>query len=93
MAESAPRPVRSVEAVSPERFHAEIVPGNEPVLLKGQVAQWPAVRAGAESDAALVAYLRNITNYDGSGVTLGDVLVFEAYLFGEIGTGVLVEQA
>jgi hypothetical protein len=51
-------PVRSVGAVTPERFHEEIVPGNEPVLLKGQVADWPAVEAAAASAGAAMHYLR-----------------------------------
>jgi hypothetical protein len=54
---AAGTPVRIVEGVSPERFRDEIVPGNEPVLLKGQVADWPAVRAAASADSA-VRYLK-----------------------------------
>ena len=58
MKRSAPRPVRVVEAVTPGRFRDEIVAGNEPVLMKGQVAAWPAVREATGSDEAAMRYLR-----------------------------------
>jgi hypothetical protein len=48
-------PVR--EDVDPERFHAEVVAQARPVVLRGLVAQWPAVSAGANSAAALRNYL------------------------------------
>jgi hypothetical protein len=39
-------------------FREEIVPANEPVVLKDLVADWPAVRAGRQSARALGDYLR-----------------------------------
>lgn len=39
------------------RFREEIVPAGKPAVLKGLVADWPAVAAGRRSDEALVAYL------------------------------------
>ncbi|HTU67277.1 MAG TPA: cupin-like domain-containing protein [Steroidobacteraceae bacterium] len=44
--------------VTPDRFRTEILPSGKPALLRGHVAHWPAVRAGRESPAAMVAYLR-----------------------------------
>ena len=41
-----------------ERFTQEIVPAGQPALLRGLVDQWPAVRAGRASPAAMVDYLR-----------------------------------
>lgn len=52
------RRVKSTGAISPEEFREEVFPGNEPVLLKGQVANWPSVRAGLDSHAACVRYIR-----------------------------------
>ena len=50
--------VRVAENVTLETFRNEIVPGNQPVLLKGVAAHWPAVRAGRASPEAMVEYLR-----------------------------------
>lgn len=47
--------VRIVERITRERFEAEVVPAGRPVVLKGLVGDWRAVRAG--SDAALADYL------------------------------------
>src|SRR5262245_31544267 len=39
-------------------FRAQIEPGNEPVVLRDLVKDWPAVRAARESPRALADYLR-----------------------------------
>lgn len=44
-------------AVDGETFAREIVPDYAPVVLRGQVARWPAVRAGAGGDRGMAAYL------------------------------------
>src|SRR4051812_47212559 len=44
-------------ASSPEQFAAEVVARHEPAVLRGVVADWPAVRAGLVSAEALAAYL------------------------------------
>ncbi|HEX8667843.1 MAG TPA: cupin-like domain-containing protein [Allosphingosinicella sp.] len=43
--------------VTPELFRSEILPLNRPAVLRGVVADWPLVRAGSASPAALVDYL------------------------------------
>ena len=35
-----------IEAITPERFRAEIVGGDRPVVLRGLVRDWPVVKAG-----------------------------------------------
>jgi hypothetical protein len=50
--------VRIADGVTAETFRSEILPGNQPVLLKGVAADWPAVRAGLTSPEAMVQYLR-----------------------------------
>jgi len=50
--------VEVLDRVSAGQFRDRVVPGNTPVLLKGQVADWPAVHAGAASDARLADYIR-----------------------------------
>jgi hypothetical protein len=58
MTETTERTVRVVENVSAEQFRADIFPGNEPVLLKGLVAHWPAVIEGRTSPEAMMRYIR-----------------------------------
>lgn len=53
------RPVKTVGAISPGEFREEIFPGNEPVLLKGQLANWPSVRAGLTAPGFCVRYLKS----------------------------------
>lgn len=52
------QPVECVDKVSAEAFRRDIYPGNRPVLLKGQVRDWPAVAAGLSSPADAVRYIR-----------------------------------
>jgi Cupin-like domain len=54
----APRPVREFGHVDRDRFHAEIRPARQPVVFRGLAADWPAVRASQEGDAAAITYLR-----------------------------------
>lgn len=48
-------PVRDI--TDPAQFHAEVVPENRPVVLRGLAAQWPAVAEGRKSPHALRDYL------------------------------------
>lgn len=58
MSETSTQHVRVAENVSEEQFRREIFPRNEPVLLKGLIADWPAVREGLASPEAMVRYIR-----------------------------------
>jgi hypothetical protein len=49
------RPIPEYEHVGRERFEAEIVPAGRPAVLRGLVADWPAVQQQGED--ALAAYL------------------------------------
>jgi hypothetical protein len=57
MMTEAPVQVRIREGVDQDVFRDEIVPAGEPVLLKGLVSDWPAVRAGRDSPEAMADYL------------------------------------
>lgn len=50
--------VNVAEDVTVEKFRDEISPGNVPVLLRGLVAHWPAVREGNKSPEAMASYLK-----------------------------------
>jgi hypothetical protein len=45
------------EAVDAETFEREIATSYQPVVLRGQVAGWPAVEAGRQGGRAIAAYL------------------------------------
>ena len=44
--------------LSAERFRDEIVPAARPLVMRGLLADWPAVRAGSEGASVLADYLR-----------------------------------
>ncbi len=50
--------MRELAGVDPQALPDAVLKSTEPVLLRGLVAQWPAVAAGLESAAAACAYLR-----------------------------------
>ena len=54
---SSPPPIREVAEVDVARFHEEIRPAGEPVVMRGLVGEWPAVAAARQSDAAMIDYL------------------------------------
>jgi hypothetical protein len=70
------KPVTEFQGVDRERFEREIVPRGRPAVLRGLVADWPAVAAATEGDEALAEYLRKASSDE----------PFEAW-FGEPGIG------
>jgi len=54
---SSPPPIRELAEVDFARFHEEIRPANEPVVMRGLVGDWPAVAAARQSDEAIIDYL------------------------------------
>jgi hypothetical protein len=65
-------PIRSWENVDAERFHSEIVPLKEPAILKGLVADWPAVRKAQESSTALADYVTSFGSAHAVNAFIGD---------------------
>ena len=55
-------PLRECTGVDRDRFETEILPGNEPVVLRGLVSHWPAVQRGRESGLAIAQYLAAMDN-------------------------------
>jgi hypothetical protein len=51
--------IREVAGVGPDGLTAAMLVSDEPLLLKGMVADWPLVQAGKESAAAADAYIRS----------------------------------
>lgn len=48
--------------MDPVRFRDEVIPRNEPAILRGAVANWPAVRAGLESPQSMRGYFAAYDN-------------------------------
>lgn len=60
MAETMKKATRvpEVRGITPSRFAEEIVPAYRPVILRGLVADWPAVAAGRKGPRATADYIR-----------------------------------
>ncbi len=66
-----------------ECFLSEVVAGCQPVVLRGLVADWPAVRAAQESPGALVSYLSAFDAGARIEVFFGDPAIAGKYYYGE----------
>ena len=54
--------VPEVDGLTPEAFINDILPAAQPVLIRGLVKDWPAVRAALASDEAVATYLQGMDN-------------------------------
>jgi len=61
------KPVRSLSGIRPDSLPDEVLASDEPLVLKGLVADWPAVRASRQSAGAAADYLRHFYH----GATIG----------------------
>lgn len=59
---SPPPSLREWHGVDRARFEADVLPLNEPALLRGLVSSWPAVARGLESPLAIAQYLAAFDN-------------------------------
>ena len=80
-------PVPEYHGIDRARFEAEIVPAARPAILRGLVADWPAVEAGRESVDGFAAYLRGQANNAAGEAWFGDPAIagrfdFDAELAG-----------
>jgi hypothetical protein len=66
------RPARDWHAVDAKIFAEEIEPLNQPAVLRGVVAHWPAVSKAKESPQKLADYLRQRCNDTPVSVFVGD---------------------
>ena len=64
--------VLELQAIDADRFHDEIVPEGRPVVLRGLVARWPAVKAAQAGDEALFDYLGGFDQGQSVGTLVGD---------------------
>jgi len=64
--------VRELTTIDAEQFHGTIVPAAQPVIFRGLVADWPAVRAGRDSDEALFSHLSGFDQQQSVTTLVGD---------------------
>jgi hypothetical protein len=53
----APHPIREFSALDAAAIRRDVLPDKRPAILRGLVGDWPAVKHGLDSPAALVRYL------------------------------------
>lgn len=53
----APHPIREFSALDATAIRRDVLPDKRPAILRGLVGEWPAVKHGLDSPAALVRYL------------------------------------
>lgn len=64
-------PIPELTGVDRTRFDAQVRPATRPVVLRGIAADWPAVRAAREGDAAFVAYLKRFSHAEPVNAIVG----------------------
>jgi hypothetical protein len=64
--------VREWRDVTPSQFRDEILPSDQPAVLRGAAAHWPSVHAGLESPRALTNYLAGL-----GGQAVADTMIGE----------------
>jgi hypothetical protein len=87
-----PSPVREWHDVTATRFRDEIVPEIQPAILRGVVRDWPAVRAGLESPAAIANYLRGHDTGASCDTMYGDPRIRGHFFYNDELTGVNFER-
>ncbi|HTN41824.1 MAG TPA: cupin-like domain-containing protein [Asticcacaulis sp.] len=63
--------IATFESLKTEDFAARVRGSGKPAILKGLIKDWPAVKTSAQSDEALVDYLKARDNGQVAGVYLG----------------------
>src|SRR5688572_24736556 len=87
MSNPEPTPIRELRGISPRQFRDEILPSLQPVVLRGLVAGWPAVRAGRESPQAIANYLRGFDTGASADTMFGDPAIGGHFFYNDELTG------
>jgi hypothetical protein len=78
-AQPKPHPIRECSALDSDRLRHDLLADKRPAVLRGLVSEWPAVKQGQDSPAALVRYLHRFD----SGKTV-DALLAAPEIDGQI---------
>jgi hypothetical protein len=73
-------------------FNEQILPLNQPAVLRGLVGHWPAVRAGVESPRAIVDYLARLDNGSSASTAHGDPKIGGRFFYDAAMTGFNFER-
>jgi Cupin-like domain len=87
MTHSGFKPIRELRNVGAAQFREEILPSMNPVVLRGLVAEWPAVRAGRESPQAIANYLRGFDTGASADTMIGDPAIGGRFFYNDELTG------
>jgi hypothetical protein len=80
-------PIRELRNVSAAQFREEILPSLNPVVLRGLVADWPAVHAGRDSPQAIANYLRGFDTGASADTMIGDPAIGGRFFYNDELTG------
>lgn len=83
----APRPVRALEKIDRACFDAEVRPARQPVVLRGLAAAWPAVRAGQQGAAAIMAYCKRFSHATPVNAIVGEPAIDGRFFYNDNLTG------
>jgi len=78
-----PQPIAERDAVDAEIFAREVLPGYRPVVLRRQVANWPAVAAGSRGPRAAATYLTRFAGQKAADVMIGPPEVAGRFFYAE----------
>lgn len=74
-------PIDERDAVDAATFSAEIAGGYHPVVLRGQVRDWPAVAAARQGTAAMAGYIAQFDQGRGVDVMIGQPAIEGRYFY------------
>lgn len=89
----ARRRVVEMADVTPERFEAEIAPVDEPVVMRGIAAHWPAVAAGRQSARAMADYILGYNRDSVAEVMIGAPAIEGRFFYRDDMAGFNFERA
>lgn len=78
-----PTTVKEVQGIDPNNIPAELLSGNQPLVLKGIARDWPLVQAGLKSHEAADAYLRPFYSGKAVGAFFGPPEIQGHYFYNE----------
>ena len=78
--------------VSVATFRDEILPAGKPAVLRGAIRDWPAVRAGLDSPAAMASYVRAFDTGATTETMVGDPSIRGRFFYNDAMTGLNFER-
>lgn len=87
-----PASVREWRDVDATTFREEILPSNQPAVIRGAVAHWPVVAAGRESPRTLADYLRRFDSGRPADLMWADPAIRGRFFYNDDLTGLNFEH-